>query len=215
MVVIDATMLLLLLRPDDAGVPLDPATNAPVEAFHERLAYWVEETERAGSRIIIPTPALSEVLVRAGAAGPAIVEELRAYAVFDVAAFDAVEAIELAAMTREAMSAREKREGLSREATWAKIKYDRQIIAIAKVRQATTIFTDDGDIKTFGERAGLKVVALHELPRRPMPPQQDWVEEGIEAPDVTQEELEAADTALALMDETEDPTDAEENKNEG
>lgn len=56
MVVIDATMLLLLLRPDDAGVPLDPTTNAPVADFHERLAYWIEETERAGTKIIIPMP---------------------------------------------------------------------------------------------------------------------------------------------------------------
>lgn len=181
MVVIDATLLLLLLRPDDAGVPLDPSTNAPVTDFQERLSYWIEETERAGSKIIIPTPALSEVLVRAGAAGPAIVEELRKYSVFEVAAFDAIEAIELAAMTREAMSAKEKREGLTPTATWAKIKFDRQIIAIARVRQATTVYTDDEDIKTFGVRAGLGVVALHELPKRPLPPQTNWVTEGISA----------------------------------
>jgi hypothetical protein len=68
MVVFDAATLLLLLRPD-AGRPLDPATGTPVERVEERMAYLVQRLEKARSKILIPTPALSEVLVRAGAAG--------------------------------------------------------------------------------------------------------------------------------------------------
>lgn len=178
MVVIDATMLLLLLRPD-AGVPLDPATGAPVTDFQERLSHWIERMEAAGTTIIIPAPALSEALVRAGKAAPRIIERIKEFAVFQIAPFDTLEAIEVAEMTRAAIDAGDKRGGVS--ASWAKIKYDRQIVAIARVAQATTIYSDDDEIRTFGERAGLAVVGLAALPLPPKPDQIDWHAEGITA----------------------------------
>ena len=65
MVVIDATILLLLLRPE-SGVPMDSA-GKPVDHAPARVDFLIRELEKLGSRILIPTPALSEVLVRAGA----------------------------------------------------------------------------------------------------------------------------------------------------
>jgi len=64
MVVFDATMLLLLLRPN-SGRPRDSAGN-PVSQVEERIAHLVQRLERMRTRIIVPTPALSEVLVHAG-----------------------------------------------------------------------------------------------------------------------------------------------------
>lgn len=168
MVVIDATLLLLLLRPD-AGVPTDRTTNAPVSNFKARLDYWVEQMQEAGEKIVIPTPALSEVLVRAGPAGPQIIEEISSQSVFRIAAFDVMEAVEVAEMTRAAIGAGDKRGGVV--ATMAKIKYDRQIVATARVAGAHTIYTDDEGIRTFAERINISVIGLAELPERPLPPQ--------------------------------------------
>lgn len=63
MVVLDASMLLLFLRPGVA-VPAD-RSGEPVEYAKERIEFLIQALEKTGTKIAIPTPALSEVLVRA------------------------------------------------------------------------------------------------------------------------------------------------------
>jgi hypothetical protein len=75
-------MLLLLVRPNSAR-PLD-ASGAPIANVQERIAYLVQHLEKTKTQIIVPTPALSEVLVHAGAAGPRIIETLNRTAVFRI-----------------------------------------------------------------------------------------------------------------------------------
>jgi monoamine oxidase len=160
MVVFDATILLLVLRPN-SGQPLD-STGQPVTQVQERIAHLVRSLERSRTRIAIPTPALSEVLVRAGSAGPQIVETLSRSTVFKIMPFDSLAAIEAAVMTRAAIDAGDKRGGSG--ATWAKIKFDRQIVAIAKVVRATAIYSDDADVRTIALAEDMPVIGLAELP---------------------------------------------------
>ena len=64
MVVIDATTLLLLLRPDP-GRPIDSNTGLPVtEVKNKKIEFLIATLEKEKSKLIVPTPALSEVLVR-------------------------------------------------------------------------------------------------------------------------------------------------------
>ena len=137
MVVVDATILMLFFRPD-AGVPTGPG-GAPIDFPKERIEFLIEETEKAREKVIIPTPVLSEVLVRAGpTASQKIVEDINRYSAFRIESFDARAAIEVAAMTRAALDDTGKKRGKA-TGPWAKIKYDRQIVAIAKVIGATAI----------------------------------------------------------------------------
>ena len=160
MVVIDATMLLLLLRPDTPA-SLD-AYGRPIQNAAGRVEFLIHELEDQGSRIIIPTPALSEVLVRAGAAASQrIVDALARRPVFRIEPFDTRAAIEVAAMTRSTLETKAKK-GAS-DSTWAKIKYDRQIVAIAKVNQASTIYSDDRDIRAIATQADIAVIGLADL----------------------------------------------------
>ena len=69
MPVFDATTLLLFLEPD-ARAPLDPATNEPLTDAKARIDHLIETLEKQREAIVIPTPALSEVLVHANEAGP-------------------------------------------------------------------------------------------------------------------------------------------------
>ena len=102
MVVIDATMLLLLLRPGTK--PPTDAEGVPVEKCKERIEFLVQKLQREKTKIIIPTPALSETLVRAGTeASLQIVEYINKYAIFRIEPFDTRSAIELAAISRDAM----------------------------------------------------------------------------------------------------------------
>ena len=175
MVVFDATMLLLVLRPN-SGHPLDSG-GQPIAQVPERIAHLVQSLEKTRTRIIVPTPALSEVLVRAGNAGPQIVETLSRSSVFKIVPFDSLAAIEAAVMTRAAIEAGDKRSGS--EAVWAKIKFDRQIVAIAKVARASAIYSDDGDVRNLATAEDIAVIGLAELP---VPTQNPQIEMPLEPP---------------------------------
>lgn len=173
MVVIDATTLLLMLRPG-TPVPSDP-NGVPIDRPKERIDYLVQQLDRAKTKIIIPTPALSEALVTAGAAATQqIIDHLQRYSVFSIEPFDTRAAIEVAAMSREAVRSGNKRGGSG--ATWAKVKYDRQIVAIAKVNGVMTIYSDDRDIAALRKRAKIQVIGLAELPLPPQKAQLDLLE---------------------------------------
>lgn len=163
MVVIDATMLLLLLRPG-TPVPAGPS-GVPVDKPKERIEFLVQRLDREKTKIIVPTPALSEVMVRAGAAASQqIIEYLQKYAVFRIEPFDTRAAIEVATMTRDAIAKGTKRGAAQ---TYAKIKYDRQIVAIARVCGADTIYSDDRDIRALAAETKIKVVGIASLPLPP------------------------------------------------
>ena len=116
----------------------------------------------AGEIVIIPTPALSEALVRADpAAALRIIAELQKHAVFKIESFDSLAAIELATMTRDSLR-RGRKKGDS-AATWAKLKFDQQIVAIARVHQARVIYSDDGDIRAIAKRVGIDVIGVADL----------------------------------------------------
>ena len=168
MVVLDATMLMLMLRP---GTPVPPGPGGvPIDRPKDRIDHLVNEINKSNSKVIIPTPALSEVLVRAGAdASQKIVEELTKWSHFQIRPFDTLAAIELAAMLRNAISKNRKRGDSN--ATWAKLKYDRQIVAIAKVAGASVIYSDDDDVRTIAAEVNIPVKGLADLPLPPQDPQ--------------------------------------------
>lgn len=89
---------------------------------------------------------------------------------FKVAEFDTMAAVELAAMTREAIRAGDKKDGSL--SPWQKVKIDRQIIAIARTRGATRIYSDDEGAATFAAKIGLEVVESWKMPLPPIDPQQ-------------------------------------------
>lgn len=162
MVVIDATILMLFFRPD-VPVPGGPG-GTRIDLPKERIEHLIQQLEKARTKVIVPTPVLSEILVRAGpAASQEIVETLNRLAVFRVEPFDARAAIEVAAMTRDAIDNTGKKRGKA-TGPWAKIKYDRQIVAIAKIAQATTIYSDDSDIRSIANAEDITVVGLADLP---------------------------------------------------
>jgi hypothetical protein len=199
MVVFDATMLLLLLRPN-SGRPLD-ATGAPIANVEERIAHLIQRLEKTKTQIIVPTPALSEVLVYAGAAGPRIVETLNRSVVFRIVPFDSLAAVEAALMTRAAIDTGDKRGGSA--ATWAKVKFDRQIVAIAKVVRATVIYSDDADVRVLAARENIAVIGLAELP---LSPGEAQIEMQLEPPTIEEQ-----NDAAPLDDEaTEDTSEEQE-----
>jgi predicted nucleic acid-binding protein len=161
-VVFDANFLTLLLHPT-ARAPQDPTTGKAVEHASRRIEMLVDQLSKDGVRIVIPTPVLSEFLVIAGDSASEYVRVLDKSARFEIAAFDQRAAIENAAALLNAIKQGDKRSGLDK-APWQKIKIDRQIVAIAKVRGATVLYSTDHDIATLARESDLQVRHIADLP---------------------------------------------------
>jgi predicted nucleic acid-binding protein len=152
-VVFDASYLVPLLDARVKGVSDNPRVN-----------HLFVMLEKAKSKIIVPTPALSEVLIGAGRAAPKYLEILTRSSRFKVVPFGERAAVEAADAHHRAIEAGDKKEGGS---NWAKIKYDRQIMAIAKVENADCIYSNDEDLVRLGRKDGIPVVILDQLPDPP------------------------------------------------
>lgn len=171
MVVFDSAFLLLVLD-KRAKAPSDPTTGEPVAKATERVEYLIKTLSADKEKIIIPTPVLSEVLVHAGSATEKYLEVLNNQATFRIAPFDQKAAIEAAVAMRDALHRGGHRiDAANPDATKTKIKFDRQIVAIAKAEGAHTIYSDDEDVFNYGQRAGLKVIRTSELDLPPEDPQ--------------------------------------------
>ncbi|MYN38285.1 hypothetical protein GTP55_02760 [Duganella sp. FT109W] len=52
------------------------------------------------------------------------------------------------------------------------IKFDHQIVAIAKCNRVTTIYSEDAGLRRFAERLGMKALSIEDLPENPASAQQ-------------------------------------------
>lgn len=159
-VVFDTSVLLLAIHPDTLP-PVDPETQEPLEYAKQRVDYLIRKLQKVRTKVVIPSPALSELLVHAGSAVNDYVQKLQ-QTPFSVASFDTRAAIECAQAVRKYGI---KGKGLNN--TRAKIKFDRQIVAIAQVAGAEAIYSDDADIHSYGKQVGIKVIRSHELDMDP------------------------------------------------
>lgn len=124
MVVFDASVLIDLFH---------PRTHPDRKA---KLDHLVADLQRKKIKIVIPTPALSEFLARAGKARDAYHTRLSTSAAFRIAAFDSRAALECALLLDAALTGGDKR---AQARTWAKAKFDWQIVAIAKVAKGSAL----------------------------------------------------------------------------
>ena len=109
----------------------------------------------------VPAPAMAEVLVRAGKGRAQYVSILSQTWRFQILPFDSRAAIEAAELIAKIKSSGET------WATWAKVKFDIQIVAIAKAESATVIYADDKDIENYARRVKIPVIRICDLPLPP------------------------------------------------
>jgi predicted nucleic acid-binding protein len=157
--VVDSSALALLINPESAP-PKDPSTGLAVVKAQERIRRYIEGLSSSDT-LIVPTPVLAELLVKAENDAPQLLEQLQGQARLRVRPFDERAAVELAMMTREAVNAGDKRGGSLQP--WQKVKFDRQIIAIARVAEATQIYADDQDLANFARSLGMNAVSTWDL----------------------------------------------------
>jgi predicted nucleic acid-binding protein len=161
MIIFDASYLVVFLNKDPK--PAADRQGQPVSRFKERVEYLAASLNASGEQIGIPTPALAEVLVRAGRDRSQFVSILSDRMRFQLIPFDARAAIETAELIALIKSKHE---------TWgthAKVKFDIQIVATAKAEDASVIYSDDRDIESFARRFKIPVMRICDLPLPPAP----------------------------------------------
>ena len=171
MIVFDASVLLLLLNPD-MPPPKDAATGLPVARCKDRIKYFIAELTKQRQKIIVPTPALSESLIRAGDAAPQYLEIMRNSRFFQISPFGLTAAVEAAELMRQRLAKFGSLKGDARDSR-AKVKFDLQIVAIARVTRATTIYTDDDGLQTLAKSSAIAANGIASLP---LPPEDDQTE---------------------------------------
>jgi hypothetical protein len=144
-----------------AGIPNDFRTGKPIEHAKQRIDGLIASAEQSGDITLIPAPALSEVLVVVAPDVQKYLNELDGQACFKVVPFGERAAIEVALRTKAAITRGNKREGVT--SAWDKVKYDRQIVAIARVEGASIVYSTDRHIHSHGEAWGIKVLNVSDL----------------------------------------------------
>jgi hypothetical protein len=180
MIGFDTSMLSLLLCPNSKA-PVDPVSKQAIERVGDRFGLLIEELDGKGEKILIPMPALTEFLVLVGSAAPEYLARIHKLPRFVIREFNERAAIELAAVIRKALDARGsidpaldsriKRDWV--ESTWAKVNFDRQIVAIAKVEPVSALYSTDQDVHVFAKLMGVPCFHLADLPLPTEDPQMD------------------------------------------
>jgi len=127
----------------------------------KKLDYLVQTLAESRVQVLIPTPALAEYLARAGKAASQVLDEIRKTSVFRIASFDQRSAVECAVASDRDLTAGDKRAGSG--GSWAKVKFDRQIVAIARANGVRQIYSEDGDVKKLAKRDGIEVLGCADL----------------------------------------------------
>ena len=161
MIAMDAGVLSLMIYGQSA-VPKDFKTGLDIEHARERIDALIKKLDGEAESIVIATPALSEALVVVAPDIQRHVTAIESQSCFKIRAFDKRAAIEIALRVKRSKEAGDKKEGVG--AAWDKIKYDHQIVAVAKVEGVSEIVSMDRDIHQHGKLWGIAVRNVSELP---------------------------------------------------
>lgn len=152
-VAFDNTFLSIAFNPGSPPRP-DPSTGVPIPHCALRVEAMIDAHSKRGDTVLIPTPCLSEMLCAVPDIEKAI-STINKSVAFDLAAFDARCAVDLADAIRRAVAAGDKKSGIG--AGWQEIKFDRQIAVIAKVGGAEVFYSDDSTQSKFAKMLGMSV----------------------------------------------------------
>ena len=180
-IALDANMLILLFD-GQASAPIDPVTCQPVTYCQERLIHFVELHSRTkGARIIIPTPALGEFLVKVDPAKVGdYLSRLQRIRGCTVAPFSIRATVEFAEMQRIVIGEQPRRKQKAETESRAKAKFDKQIIAIARSEGVATIYSDDLGLGRFAARFGITRIGVADLVLPPKSRQGEFALEPLE-----------------------------------
>jgi predicted nucleic acid-binding protein len=158
-VALDNTFLSVLLNPG-GNIPLAP-DGSIIDLAKERAGAVIAAIEKARRKIILPAPALAELLTAIGPDAQQYLNIVGRSRIFEIGNFDARCAAELALLNRGIFAISDDQ---NRAEPYQKRKVDRQIVAICKVYGVLEIYTDDASVTRMARLCGITPIGLHEVP---------------------------------------------------
>jgi hypothetical protein len=164
-----------ILFDDRARLPRDAHGKIKVSRAQDRIDFLVQTISERGDKIILPSPALTEFMLLASDRYRDYLAIIRRRSVFEIAGYDDPESVELVEHWIRFGDGKKLKPGSP--GTWAKLKYDRQIAAIAVTRRVECIYSTDSDLETYADQLGMKFRNLEHLPLPPSEQQELLLEE--------------------------------------
>jgi hypothetical protein len=138
------------------GALLDQRARRAVPQGPDAIVDLIDNLSVQKAKVIVPTPALAEVLTHAPTVAQAYLGLVKRCACFQIRPFDDKASMELVRLL-----------GTSHPAMKELLNFDRQIVAIARAYGATVLYADDEKVVQFATECGLPAVRFKELQRSP------------------------------------------------
>lgn len=163
-IVIDTNVLVQIMQNDQATDLRHPETGEIVDRLFERAAALVDHVDAIGGLVVLPAPVLSEYLFGIDKKSfQAHLDVINSVKSIEIAAFDQVAAIECALLVSDA-----EQRAIDPNATKAKLRVDRQILAIAVAAGVSEIWTHDIGLTKKALSMGISVKSLADIGPPPM-----------------------------------------------
>lgn len=165
-VIFDTNVLVQALTGTKDGVSLtDPCTGEVISDPQKRAEALIDHIDSLGGAVLIPTPVLAEFLVGIDKnQHQAYINLIKSLSCFEIVSFDEIAAIECAQMP----SLKELKQMMSADTT-TKVKFDRQIISIAKSTGVKEVWTHDKGVYSRCQTLGITAKSLADI--TPLPEQ--------------------------------------------
>jgi predicted nucleic acid-binding protein len=158
-VLFDTNFLIWAIRPDKPPEEIDSG--------QERIDYLIETLDKKNAQIIIPSPAFAEFLAGLDDEDQKTdyINQINKNKRFQIAPFDTMCAIEHSFIVQH------KEIGSSKQ----KMKFDFQIVTIAKVNNVDLVYSHDSDVIKLCNYHNIDVKDVNDLLLPPEEPQQDLI----------------------------------------
>lgn len=141
----------------------DPCTGKVISDPQKRAEALIDHVESLGGSVLIPTPVLAEFLVGIDKnQHQAYINLIKSQSCFEIVSFDEIAAIECAQM----LSLAELRQ-MKKTDSAAKVKFDRQIISIAKSTGVKEVWTHDKSVYNRCQTLGITAKSLADIEPSP------------------------------------------------
>lgn len=158
-IVIDTNVLVQIMRNERSTDLRHPETGEVIDRPFERASALVDHVDAVGGLVVIPAPVLSEYLFGIDKKSfQAHLDVINSVKSIEVAPFDDIAAIECAMLVSDS-----EQKQLDPDATKAKLRVDRQILAIAVASRVSEIWTHDIGLTKKAESMGLSVKSLADI----------------------------------------------------
>ncbi|MFI8479664.1 PIN domain-containing protein [Pseudomonas sp. NPDC078700] len=162
-IVIDTNVLVQIMQNEDAKELRDPLSGKAVDNAFMRAEALVERIEAINGVVVLPAPVLAEYLIGIRRESyQAHLDIINGVKCIEISSFDQLAAVECAMMVSNA-----EMKQLDPDSTMAKLKYDRQILAISVASGAKEIWTHDKQIYKRAESVGLLARSLASIEANP------------------------------------------------